>query len=138
VANLVISRRQLRQQFSREIQVKHTDVVIQAEDEAFLEQVLDVLEAHMSDSTFTTDGLADALGMSRRQAERRVKEVTGETPPRLLRRMRLERAVQLLNARPGSISEVAYTVGFKTPSHFAKIFREAYGVSPSEHIENTT
>jgi DNA-binding response OmpR family regulator len=138
VANLILSRRELRQQFSREIRVKPTDVVIQSEDEAFLEQVLDVMEAHLGDSTFTTDGLADSLGMSRRQAERRVKEVTGETPPRLMRRMRLERAAQLLKARPGSISEVAYTVGFKSLSHFARVFRERFGVSPSEHIENTT
>ena len=52
--------------------------------------------------------------------------------------MRLERAAQLLKARPGSISEVAYTVGFKSSSHFARVFREQYGVAPSEHIENPT
>ncbi|HMB77945.1 MAG TPA: two-component regulator propeller domain-containing protein [Kiloniellaceae bacterium] len=138
VANLILSRRQMRRQFSREIRVKPTDVVVQAEDEAFLERVLEVLEAHLSDSTFTTDRLADAVGLSRRQAERRVKEVTGETPPKLLRRLRLARAAQLLKARPGSISEVAYTVGFNSPSHFAMVFRERYGVSPTEHIENTT
>jgi AraC-like DNA-binding protein len=57
----------------------------------------------------------------------------------VLRRMRIERAAQLLRARPGSISEVAYAVGFKSPSHFARVFRERYGVSPSEHASaNTT
>jgi transcriptional regulator GlxA family with amidase domain len=138
VANLILSRRQLRRQFSREILVKPAEVVVQAEDEVFLERVLGVLETHLSDSTFTTDRLAGALGLSRRQAERRVKDATGETPPRLLRRMRLERAAQLLRARPGSISEVAYMVGFESPSHFARVFREKYGVAPSEHIENKT
>jgi transcriptional regulator GlxA family with amidase domain len=137
-ANLILSRRQLRRQFSREVLVKPAEVVVQAEEEAFLEGVLGVLEAHLGDSTFTTDRLADALGLRRRQAERRVQEVTGETPPALLRRLRLERASQLLRARPGSISEVAYTVGFKSPSHFARVFRARYGASPSEHIENTT
>ena len=138
IANLILSREELRLKFSREIHVKPGDVAIQPEDEVFLERVLQTIETHLSDSSFTTDVLADALGLGRRQAERRVKEVTGETPPELLRRMRLERAIQLLKLRPGSISEVAYTVGFKSPSHFARLFRKVYGVSPSEHIQDTT
>ena len=95
--------------------------------------MLAVLEAHLSDSTFSVERLADELGMSRRQAYRRMKAVTGETPAELLRRLRLERAWQLLEAHPGTIAEVAYAVGFKSPAHFSTAFREHFGVSPSEH-----
>jgi AraC-like DNA-binding protein len=38
-------------------------------------------------------------------------------------------------ARPGSIAEVAYAVGFKSPAHFSVVFRRAYGHT-SEHIDN--
>jgi transcriptional regulator GlxA family with amidase domain len=56
------------------------------------------------------------------------------TPAQLVRRMRLERASQLLRAHAGTVSEVAYAVGFKTPSHFAKVFGQAYGESPTSYV----
>ncbi len=47
--------------------------------------------------------------------------------------MRLERAGQLLRAGAGTVSEVAYGVGFKSLSHFSRRFREHYGVAPSDY-----
>jgi signal transduction histidine kinase/ligand-binding sensor domain-containing protein/DNA-binding response OmpR family regulator len=138
VAALIDARRQARRQFSREIVVQPAEVVIQPEDEAFLERVLAVVEAQLGDSTFSAGAMADAVGLSRRQFERRLKAVTGETPAELLRRMRLERAQQLLNAHSGTIAEVAYAVGFRSPSHFSKAFRNAVGVSPSAFSENAS
>ena len=138
VANLIASRRQMRAQFSREVVVHPTGVVIPSEEEALLERILAVVEAHLGDSTFHVNRLADEVGLSRRQLTRRVKALTGEAPSELIRRMRLERAADLLAARAGTIAEVAYAVGFKTPAHFSTAFREAYGLSPSEHIEKGT
>jgi transcriptional regulator GlxA family with amidase domain len=93
-----------------------------------------VMSGHLGDSTFSTSRLADEVNLSRRQVERRVKALTKQTPTGLMQQMRLERAAQILKARPGSIAEVAYAVGFKSPSHFSVAFRKAYGHTPSEHI----
>jgi DNA-binding response OmpR family regulator len=138
VAALIDARRRARHQFSREIIVQPADVVIQPEEEAFLERVLAIVEAQLGDSTFSAGTMADAIGLSRRQFERRLKAITNETPAELLRRMRLERAQQLLEARSGTIAEVAYAVGFRSPSHFSKAFRNAFGVSPSAFSENAS
>lgn len=59
-------------------------------------QVLEVLNRYLGDRTFSTDGLADEVNLSRRPAERRVKALTKQTPLELRRRMRLERAAQIL------------------------------------------
>jgi signal transduction histidine kinase/ligand-binding sensor domain-containing protein/DNA-binding response OmpR family regulator len=138
LATLIRGRRLARRQFSREIVVQPADVVVQPEEEAFLERVLDIVEAQLGDSTFGAGAMADAVGLSRRQFERRLKAITSETPAELLRRMRLERAQQLLAARSGTIAEVAYAVGFRSPSHFSKAFRNAFGVSPSAFSENAS
>jgi AraC-like DNA-binding protein len=60
-----------------------------------------------------------------------LRELIGETPSDLIRRMRLERAAQLLEADAGSVAEVAYGVGFKSVAHFSNAFFERHGVRPS-------
>jgi transcriptional regulator GlxA family with amidase domain len=49
----------------------------------------------------------------------------------LIRSLRLQRAEQLLRAGAGSVSEVAYAVGFKSVAHFSNAFQERYGERPS-------
>ena len=134
VANLLLSRAHLRSTYSGMLRVPQTEVVIPPGEAAFMTQVLEVLNGHLGDSTFSTDRLADEVSLSRRQVERRVKTLTRQTPAELMRQIRLERAAQILEARPGSIAEVAYAVGFKSPSHFSVAFGKAYGHTPSEHL----
>jgi AraC-like DNA-binding protein len=81
------------------------------------------------------DWLAGEVGLGRRQLERRVHELTTMTPAQLVRRLRMERASQLLRASSGTISEVAYAVGFTNSSYFAKVFRQFYGERPTEHVK---
>ena len=134
VTNLILSRRQLRNEYSAMLVVPLTDVVIPSGEEAFMTGVMEVMNRHLGDSSYSTDRLADEVSLSRRQVERKLKTLTKQTPHELMQRMRLARAAQILNARPGSIAEVAYAVGFKSPSHFSVAFSRAYGHSPSAHI----
>lgn len=138
VTNLILSRRTLREAFSRTIRVLPDEVDVKSRDETFVDQVLTELNRHLGDSYFGTDMLATELGLSRRQVERRVKDVLGRTPPDLLREMRLERSAQILKARPGTIAAVASAVGFRSASHFSVAFRKAYGMTPTEFVENAT
>jgi CheY-like chemotaxis protein len=137
VTSLMLSRRSLREAFSRTIRVLPEEIDVKSRDVSFVEQVLGLMNHRLGDSAFGTDMLADEIGLSRRQVERRVKEALGRTPPDLLREMRLERAAQILRARPGTIGEVAQAVGFRSASHFAAAFRKAFGVSPSEFAEES-
>ncbi len=138
VTTLIRARRQARRQFSREIVVQPAGITIQPEEEVFLKQVLAIVEDHLGDSGFGAGAMADAVGLSRRQLERRLTQAAGETPAELLRRMRLERARQLLETRHGTIAEVAYAVGFRSPAHFSKAFRKAFGLSPSAFSDNAS
>ena len=108
---------------------------VESADDAFLRRVRAVLEAHLSDDGFSVADLAQEIGMSRGHLHRQLKELAGETPSGALRAMRLERAAQLLTARAGTVSEVAYAVGFKSVSHFSNGFEERYGCRPSVYPE---
>ncbi len=133
IANLIASRIQMREQFSRDIFLQPSGTPITPADEVFLNRVLESINSHLGNTEFNVDWMADEVDLSRRQLERRLESITGEAPANLVRRLRLERASQLLRARTGTVSEIAYAVGFRSATHFSRIFKEAFGEPPSQH-----
>jgi AraC family transcriptional regulator len=67
---------------------------------------------------------------------RMFRKSTGETPHRFVLRQRVERAKQVLRSAHMRIIDVAVACGFKTQEHFAQVFRQMYGVSPTEYRRN--
>ena len=58
---------------------------------------------------------------------------TGENFNSYLRKIRLERALELIENSDKSISEIASDCGFSSPNYFKDVFRRTYGVSPREY-----
>ncbi|TIM70633.1 MAG: helix-turn-helix domain-containing protein, partial [Mesorhizobium sp.] len=83
------------------------------------------------ENTMSVSLLASALGISRRQLERLFFKEMNSSPALVYRRVRLERAKQLLRKADASLIEVALGAGFENASHFAKVFRRVYGQSPT-------
>lgn len=106
---------------------------VESADEVFLERAKDVIAVNIEDSEFRVDGFCQALAMSRTQLHRKLKAITGQSTGEFMRTQRLLRAAELLSGGGGNVTDVAYSVGFKSLSHFAKAFREQFGVSPSDY-----
>ncbi len=70
------------------------------------------------------------MGLSPRQLQRRLPELTGLGPAAYLRTVRLAVAARLLDARAGTVSEIAARIGLD-PASFSRLFRQLYGVPPS-------
>lgn len=104
----------------------------QAQEDAFITRLRETIEASMGDSDLSVENIGELMGMSRVQLYRKVKALTGMTPIELLRKARLAKARQLLENHAGNVAEVAYMVGFATPSYFSKCFKEEYGSLPTE------
>lgn len=136
VENLIAGRRRLQHVFGERVLVESSGEAVSEETASLLEEVLAVVEDRIDDSTFRVDDLADAVALSRRQLSRRLKDATGESPGVLIRRVRLRRAAKLLEAGTQSVSEVAYAVGYSSPSHFSRAFREHFDCTPSEYVES--
>ena len=138
---LLETRRRLRQQLEREplpsvpASVEPMDdgapTPIESAHLRFNERLQQVLDRHLSDPQFGVAELAQALHVDRATLFRRIKSSHQVTPSELLREHRLRRAEALLRARRGSVSEVAYAVGFDNLSHFSQAFRKRFGVAPS-------
>jgi len=132
IANIIATRRRLRERFAgTPLTIHPAPVDVPPADRKFVDQVRTAIEAHLGDEQFTVERLAAEVAQSRGNLHRRLRELLGETPSDLIRRMRLERAAAMLEAGAGSVSEVAYAVGFKSVAHFSNAFHEMHGVRPS-------
>jgi signal transduction histidine kinase/DNA-binding response OmpR family regulator len=133
IGNVIAMRSRLRERFAgARLAVHAARVDVEPADQRFIDQVRGAIETHLGDDSFSVERLAGEVGQSRANLHRRLRDVVGESPSDLIRRMRLERAAQLLESGAGSVAEVAYAVGFKSVAHFSNAFKEQHGVRPSE------
>jgi len=133
--NHLAAREHLRERHRTEVQVAPIETVVEEEDVPFVEEVIEAVETRLSDPGLTVSQIADAVALSRRQLTRRLKDTVGQTPAAFLRERRVERAKELLREDPETIAEVAYAVGFRSPSSFTRTFREETGHTPTEYVE---
>jgi len=132
VRNLIEQRQRLRERFSQTTLIKPSEVTVASMDQKFLERLKEIVEANMEEEDFTVKELSTKAGMSDRQLERKLKALIDQTPNQFIRSMRLQRAKQLLEQNAGTVSEIAYMVGFNNIPYFSKAFRDAFGKPPSE------
>ncbi len=135
VEKLIENRRQLQRYFSKTLSI-NPELAITSTESDFLKRLQTVLDEHITDSEFTSDGFGKLMLMSRTQLHRKLKAITGMSASEFIRSQRLKLAIGLLKESDASISEIAYQVGFNTPSYFGKCFKETYGCTPNEYISN--
>ncbi len=111
-----------------------TEPPILSKDDRFVQRAREVVEAHLNDPAFNVDRMAAVLARDRSTVYRRLRSLVGQSCVEFIRSIRLEHAKKLLSARAGSVSEVAYAVGFQSHSHFSNQFVKKYGVTPSTYM----
>ena len=105
-------------------------------DEKLVEKALSCIERNMDNPEYSVQQFSEEMGMDRTVLYKKLQSITGLAPSEFIRSIRLKRAAQLLSQGQLSVSEVADRVGFNTPRYFSNYFREAFGVTPSQYIQN--
>ncbi|WP_376703079.1 GlxA family transcriptional regulator [Mesorhizobium sp. ISC25] len=100
-------------------------------NEPRLQAALIMMESNI-ENTLSISEIASSVGLSRRQLERLFMEKTKSSPALIYKRLRLERAKQLLLETGVPMLDIAIEVGFENASHFSRAFRETFGVQPSK------
>lgn len=136
VENLIQTRKLLRDRYSQEVVLKAKDISVTPTDEIFLNKVQKVLDERLSDSDFDSMTFCKLVGMSRMQLHRKLLALTGLSTTAFMRSQRLKQAVHILKTSDVTVNEVAYAIGFNTPSYFIKCFKEAYQKTPTEYLQS--
>lgn len=133
ITNLLESRRRLREKFICEYFLEPRPVET-LETNSFLEEVIAIIEAHISDGNFSVYILAQEVGVSRTVLYRKIKQLSGLNLVEFIKTVRLKKASQLLRGNQDlTISEIAYQVGFSDPKYFSRSFRAVFKMSPKEY-----
>jgi len=132
LAQLLTLRKQLQLRYSENTPpTKTTTVDLQIEDE-FVKNVKAIILAHLEDTNFSVQTLCSKVFLSRQQVHRKLIALTGLSTSHFIRSIRLQAAKKLLKTTDQSITQIAFSVGFKEVSYFSKVFTLTYGQSPSE------
>ena len=134
VKNLIESRNSLREKFKKEFLLEPSDVNVISFDDEFIKRVHDTIEEKMPDPEFNVEVLLKDFALGQRQFTRKVIALTGQTPGQFIRIMRLKRALKLIKQKAGTVSQIAFEVGFSNLSYFSKCFRMQFGKLPSEIV----
>lgn len=97
----------------------------------FIDRIEAILETNFENDEFGVSELASKLHISRSQLHRKFKASLGTTTSDYLNKFRLKKALALLQDGSFSASEVAYSVGFNSPSYFSTSFKKYYSFSPT-------
>jgi len=136
IENLIKIRRKLQEKYQRlEYVFKPDGNKGTSLDEQFIIKVMDVIERHISEEEFSIEEFGNEVGMSRAQFHRKFKAITGKPASMFLRSVRLAKAKKMIEEQQGNISEIAYSVGFSSPSYFSKCFRDEFGYPPSNSVK---
>ena len=133
IHNLLQSRKQLKQVFGGADELAKEE--ISTPDKEFVSKIRSEIHRNISNNDFGVEQLGAAVDLSRVQLYRKVKALTGLSPVELIRATRVNRARKLIEGGATSVSEVAYQVGFTSPSYFTKCFKDQFGVSPMELLK---
>ncbi len=108
--------------------------VIDKKQQELLDKLTHLVVTNMQNPHFSVDNLCLELGMNRTKLYSFAKQATELTLANYIRKIRLDKAAELLKTTDKLISEVCYEVGIDSPSYFTRAFKEQFGVSPSEYI----
>ncbi len=134
ITQVISARDTMRGKFSGGTRFDYDQVKVSSVGADLMDRVMEVVKQNLDNPDFGVEDLSREVGMSRVHMNRKLKEAMGISPSSLIKSTRMKQAAYLLVHDKVNISEVAYRVGFSTPSYFSNSFRSYFGLTPKEFV----
>ncbi len=132
--NLVNSRKLLQQKYARQVDNNVDILATNSADHQFMKQCVTCVEENLDNPDFDVNKFAQGMSIGRTKLFLKIKGITGQTPNDFILNIRLKKAQMLLRQMDTkTVSEIAYEVGFNSPSYFIMRFKELFGVTPAQY-----
>jgi ligand-binding sensor domain-containing protein/CheY-like chemotaxis protein/AraC-like DNA-binding protein len=152
VHNLLASKERIRKHFSALLSLPGTEVISNSAiheipeqkpalhplDEAFLNELIKLVEDHIEKTDFGVAMLSKLVGMSQPVLLKKIKAITDRSANDFVKSLRLKKACRLLLENRYTVYEVAYMVGYENSKYFSREFKKEFGKTPTEFATNGT
>ena len=138
INQLLESRNALRLYYSDLSQIAKKDNDVQEEyhlttqtlEKDFLQDLLNIIHLNIKNESLNVDYLSKETNISQSQLYRKVKALTGMTISNFINKINMQKSLELLQNTDKDIAEIAYEVGFNSPSYYSRSFHKIYKKSP--------
>jgi len=134
--NLIKQRKKLKERFSQSGLMLPHEISLTSVDEKLLQNTIDYVMENIESNDLTVDIIAKNIGMSRTNFYRKIKALTGMSASEFIRKIKMDRAAQLLKTNKIRVSEVRFMVGISDADYFRDCFKKQFGITPKEYIES--
>lgn len=137
IANLLKKQARKSEDFRKQLVFEIKDIDYTSMDKKFLQKAIDIVNNHIADADFSQTDFVNAMNVSRTVLTEKLKSLTGFTPSAFILNARLTLAYKLVMEQRDKmrVSDLAYSVGFSDPKYFSKKFKERYGKSPKQMMD---
>jgi len=115
------------------VDITPSEPLIESYDDRLMKNLMEVMEENIDNSALTVDELVSKMGIGRSVFFKKLKSLTGLAPVEFIREVRVKRAAQLIESGEYTISQVTYMVGCNDPRYFSRIFKQRFGMTPTEY-----
>lgn len=134
VDNIIANRRRIRERFSSQTDFNVAEQHYSNPDEVFLKRAIECVKAHLND--YDRESFARDMCLSSSSLYNKLRAITGQNISAFITSVRLKEACNIARKKPNiKVVELAMSVGFSTPKYFTKLFKEEFGMSPTEYLE---
>jgi signal transduction histidine kinase/DNA-binding response OmpR family regulator/ligand-binding sensor domain-containing protein len=132
--NLVNMRHVLQDKFAKQAEFSPKIIATNPNDILFMEKAYKIIEDNFDNQNFDVNLFCTEMAMSRVKLYSKMKVISGLTPKDFIQNVKLKKAAELLvNRQDLLISDITYKLGFSSPRHFSKSFKELFGIIPSKY-----
>ncbi|MFY9153216.1 MAG: DNA-binding response regulator, partial [Prolixibacteraceae bacterium] len=136
VKKLLESRMKIREHYRGMSDFQEEDTGISRMDKKFLAKLTRIVEENLDKEDLSVEDLGEKIGISRVHLYRKIKKLTDMSVSEFVIVVKLKKSLELLRNSGKTIAEIAYEVGFSSPSYFTRCFRDQFKMSPTEYIQN--
>lgn len=134
---LEAEKEEIREQYSSEIKIRR-EADKNASEKEFISKIESIANNELGNASFTADDFAVQMGLGRTVFFNKMKATTGYSPKEYMKLKRIKRAAELITTTATPIGEIAFCVGIEDPLYFSRVFKQHFGMSPTEWRNKNT
>ena len=136
IKTIIRNRKVVREKALKLIKTSTTEPILENEhNDRFVKKILEVVKANISNSEFNKEEFASAMNVSSSLLYKKIKSLTDQSPTDFIKAIRLNHALELLQTRKYTVTEVSELCGFASVGYFSTVFRKHFSKSPTEISE---